>query len=105
VYCAKWKKQARDKAKSKFPTEEKPAGGREDAFKLQPRLCLHTGKTPSVQAPSSRDSPNFKTQFQRASFWNLEFGISLELGAWNLELFIRHVQRAATLSPTALRGS
>src|SRR5438874_11911046 len=42
------------------------------------------------QVPSSREAPNIKFQAEvarrRCFFWSLVIGISLELGAWNLEL-------------------
>ena len=39
------------------------------------------------QAPTSRERPSSKHQTAtRCSFWCLVFGISLELGCWNLEL-------------------
>src|SRR5581483_916430 len=40
------------------------------------------------QAPSSKEAPNFKLQRRADTVWNLELGVSLELGAWDLELLI-----------------
>jgi hypothetical protein len=41
------------------------------------------------QHPSSREIPNTKLQFAAHSLiWNLKFEVSLELGAWNLELLL-----------------
>jgi hypothetical protein len=38
------------------------------------------------QHPSSREAPNFKLQNRPGDYWMLELEVSLELGAWNLEL-------------------
>jgi hypothetical protein len=42
------------------------------------------------QAPSSKEIPSSKHQREIAAmpFWSLGFGASLELGAWDLELFL-----------------
>ncbi|HWC61401.1 MAG TPA: hypothetical protein VHC44_17035, partial [Verrucomicrobiae bacterium] len=47
-------------------------------------------KAPTVQDPSSREAPNFKSQMtsranQRGN-WDFVLEASLELGVWNLEL-------------------
>src|SRR4051812_2124636 len=54
---------------------------------------LHSGLRNAFEAPSSKhqapekhQKSNTKAKFTRYSFWNLELGISLELGAWDLEL-------------------
>ena len=38
------------------------------------------------QASSSKEAPIIKHQIRRAPLWSLVFAVSLELGAWNLEL-------------------
>jgi hypothetical protein len=45
-------------------------------------------KAPStkLQAPEKHQAPNSKRD---GGPWSLEFGISLELGAWNLELLAK----------------
>src|SRR5437016_6146703 len=45
-----------------------------------------------LQAPNSREFPNPKLQARRGadwSFWNLGFGVSLELGVWGLEFLTK----------------
>src|SRR5205085_5616705 len=39
-----------------------------------------------LQAPKKLQAPNPKAGISHYSFWSLGFGISLELGAWDLEL-------------------
>jgi hypothetical protein len=45
-------------------------------------------KTPStnIQAPEKLQASSFKRSESGALVWSLGFGVSLELGAWNLEL-------------------
>jgi hypothetical protein len=45
-------------------------------------------KTPStnLQAPEKLKASNSKTACRIRPFWCLKFEVSLELGAWNLEL-------------------
>jgi hypothetical protein len=40
----------------------------------------------NIQHPNSREAPNFKLQNRPGDYWMLELEVSLELGAWNLEL-------------------
>jgi hypothetical protein len=39
----------------------------------------------NIQAPEKYQAPNFKKGLGRLT-WSLKFGISLELGAWDLEV-------------------
>jgi hypothetical protein len=44
-----------------------------------------------IQAPISREAPGIKHQcavVRRRTFWSLNIEVSLEFGAWNLELFL-----------------
>src|SRR5881409_3207144 len=50
-----------------------------------------------IQAPRSREAPNHKLQSTPLSIWNLELGISLDLGAWCLVLFPRWLQLRAQI--------
>jgi hypothetical protein len=44
-------------------------------------------KAPStnIQAPENHQAPNFKSG-ARNLVWSLKFAVSLDVGAWNLEL-------------------
>jgi hypothetical protein len=44
-------------------------------------------KAPStnIQAPEKLKAPSFK-QAREGAFWSLRFDVSLDVGAWNLEL-------------------
>src|SRR5882724_1881212 len=45
-------------------------------------------KSSKFQAPSSRETSNSKHQNASSRLWSLIVGASLELGAWNLELYL-----------------
>jgi hypothetical protein len=55
-----------------------------------------SGRNSKLQVPNTKEAPNIKLQpvgktiaFQalRLEFWRLEFGASLEIGSWDLELY------------------
>jgi hypothetical protein len=50
-----------------------------------PSAAINAPEAPSakIQAPKKHQYSNIKS---RGSAWSLEFGVSLELGAWDLEL-------------------
>jgi hypothetical protein len=52
---------------------------------------MNYSKAPSskLQAPEKHQDPNIK---RRREYWSLGFGISLELGAWDLELVAKASQ-------------
>jgi hypothetical protein len=43
-------------------------------------------KSSKLQHPSSREASSSKLQIADGIFWNLKIGVSLVLGAWDLEL-------------------
>ena len=64
--------------------------------------------SPKLQAPSTREAPNLKHQGRAlhgaAVLRSLVFGISLELGAWSLELRPRRARSCSTLPEKCHRG-
>src|SRR2546422_2943035 len=84
-----------------------------DGEKLLCMICIRC--SPHLTAtPSSREVPNLKHQGQkqmqgqtaRRPVLSLEFGASLELGAWNLELVARALSFSGIeMRPTVRFGS
>jgi len=52
----------------------------------QTRTQLVEAPNSKLQAPEKHQAPNIKYQTARPAVWSFEFGISLVLGVWDLEL-------------------
>jgi hypothetical protein len=64
-------------------------GGMQQAGEGEEARPLGRAGSTKLQAPSSREISSIKHQtgaYVPRPFWNLELGISLELGAWSLVL-------------------
>src|ERR1017187_7615219 len=53
------------------------------------RHQLWEAPSANIQAPEKSQSPSFKAKNAHVIIWMLKFGASLDVGAWNLVLFMR----------------